>query len=129
MPPEATDMIVVLKPQSEWKTKKSYDELADEISEKLETIPGVFFEKPTYPDAFNELMTGIRQDVAVKIFGENLDSFAVYADKGRQSDSDSSRSYRSSDRKSKRPATDQCTIRPYTYGQLRTPAFRMSTMS
>ena len=40
MPPEATDMIVVLKPQSEWKTKKSYDELADEISEKLETIPG-----------------------------------------------------------------------------------------
>lgn len=38
-------MIVVLKPQSEWKTKKSYDELADEISEKLETIPGVFFEK------------------------------------------------------------------------------------
>jgi cobalt-zinc-cadmium resistance protein CzcA len=33
MPPEATDMIVVLKPQSEWKTKKSYNELADEISE------------------------------------------------------------------------------------------------
>lgn len=30
---------------------------------------------------FNELMTGIRQDVAVKIFGENLDSLAVYADK------------------------------------------------
>jgi cobalt-zinc-cadmium resistance protein CzcA len=45
MPPEATDMIVVLKPQDEWKTKKSYEQLADEISEKLETIPGVFFEK------------------------------------------------------------------------------------
>jgi cobalt-zinc-cadmium resistance protein CzcA len=45
MPPEATDMIVVLKPQSEWKTKKSYNELADEISEKLETIPGVFLRK------------------------------------------------------------------------------------
>jgi cobalt-zinc-cadmium resistance protein CzcA len=42
MPPEATDMIVVLKPQSEWKTKKSYNELADEISEKLETIPEYF---------------------------------------------------------------------------------------
>lgn len=40
MPPEATDMIIVLKPQKEWKTKKSYDELADEISEKLENIPG-----------------------------------------------------------------------------------------
>ncbi|WP_407481096.1 CusA/CzcA family heavy metal efflux RND transporter [Elizabethkingia meningoseptica] len=82
MPPEATDLIVVLKPQSEWKTKKSYDELAGEISEKLESIPGVFFEKnQPIQMRFNELMTGIRQDVAVKIFGENLDSLAVYADK------------------------------------------------
>ncbi|MDE5491396.1 CusA/CzcA family heavy metal efflux RND transporter [Elizabethkingia meningoseptica] len=82
MPPEATDLIVVLKPQSEWKTKKSYDELASEISEKLESIPGVFFEKnQPIQMRFNELMTGIRQDVAVKIFGENLDSLAVYADK------------------------------------------------
>lgn len=82
MPPEATDMIVVLKPQSEWKTKKSYTELADEISEKLEAIPGVFFEKnQPIQMRFNELMTGIRQDVAVKIFGENLDSLSIYADR------------------------------------------------
>ncbi|MGO4708344.1 CusA/CzcA family heavy metal efflux RND transporter [Chryseobacterium sp. 2TAF14] len=82
MPPEATDMIIVLKPQKEWKTKKSYDELADEISEKLENIPGVFFEKnQPIQMRFNELMTGIRQDVAVKIFGENLDSLAMYANK------------------------------------------------
>jgi cobalt-zinc-cadmium resistance protein CzcA len=60
MPPEATDMIVVLKPQDEWKTKKSYEQLADEISEKLETIPGVF-EKNQIQMRFNELMTGIRQ--------------------------------------------------------------------
>lgn len=82
MPPEATDMMVILKPQSEWKTSKSYDELADEISEKLEAIPGVFFEKnQPIQMRFNELMTGIRQDVAVKIFGENLDSLAIYAEK------------------------------------------------
>jgi len=82
MPPEATDMMVILKPQSEWKTKKSYEELANEISEKLEVIPGVFFEKnQPIQMRFNELMTGIRQDVAVKIFGENLDSLAIYADK------------------------------------------------
>ncbi|WP_312422475.1 CusA/CzcA family heavy metal efflux RND transporter [Epilithonimonas sp.] len=82
MPQEATDLIVVLKPQDEWKTKKSYEELADEISEKLEVIPGVFFEKnQPIQMRFNELMTGIRQDVAVKIFGENLDSLAIYADK------------------------------------------------
>ncbi|WP_415324908.1 CusA/CzcA family heavy metal efflux RND transporter [Chryseobacterium sp. MMS23-Vi53] len=82
MPPEASDLIVVLNPQNEWKTKKSYEELADEISEKLETIPGVFFEKnQPIQMRFNELMTGIRQDVAVKIFGENLDSLGIYADK------------------------------------------------
>ncbi len=81
MPPEATDLIIVLKPQDEWKSKKSYDEMADEISEKLELIPGVFFEKnQPIQMRFNELMTGIRQDVAVKIFGENLDSLAIYAD-------------------------------------------------
>ncbi|MDF2932057.1 MAG: CusA/CzcA family heavy metal efflux transporter [Chryseobacterium sp.] len=82
MPPEASDLIIVLKPQKDWKAKKSYDELADEISEKLELLPGVFFEKnQPIQMRFNELMTGIRQDVAVKIFGENLDSLAVYADK------------------------------------------------
>jgi len=82
MPPEATDMMVILKPQEEWKSDKTYDELADEISEKLEAIPGVFFEKnQPIQMRFNELMTGIRQDVAVKIFGENLDSLAIYADK------------------------------------------------
>ncbi|KQT18623.1 acriflavine resistance protein B [Chryseobacterium sp. Leaf404] len=82
MPPEASDLVVVLKPQKDWKNKKSYEELADEISEKLENIPGVFFEKnQPIQMRFNELMTGIRQDVAVKIFGENLDSLAIYAEK------------------------------------------------
>ena len=82
MPPEATDLIIVLKPQKDWKSNKSYTELADEITEKLEIIPGVFFEKnQPIQMRFNELMTGIRQDVAVKIFGENMDSLSVYADK------------------------------------------------
>lgn len=85
MPPEASDLIVVLKPQQEWKSKKSYEELADEMIEKLEVIPGVFFEKnQPIQMRFNELMTGIRQDVAVKIFGENLDSLSVYADQTRK---------------------------------------------
>ncbi len=80
MPPEATDLMVVLKPQKEWTSGKSYNELADAMMEKLEVIPGVFFEKnQPIQMRFNELMTGIRQDVAVKIFGENLDSLLVYA--------------------------------------------------
>ena len=80
MPPEATDLMVVLKPQDEWKSKRSYTELANAIMEKLEVIPGVFFEKnQPIQMRFNELMTGIRQDVAIKIFGENIDTLASYA--------------------------------------------------
>ncbi|MCB0516586.1 MAG: CusA/CzcA family heavy metal efflux RND transporter [Bacteroidetes bacterium] len=82
MPPEATDMMIILKPQNEWKNDKSYNELADEIMEKLEAIPGIFFEKnQPIQMRFNELMTGIRQDVAVKIFGENMDTLSSYANK------------------------------------------------
>jgi len=80
MPPEATDLMVVLKPEKEWKSGRTYNELADAIMEKLEVIPGVFFEKnQPIQMRFNELMTGVRQDVAVKIFGENIDTLAGYA--------------------------------------------------
>jgi cobalt-zinc-cadmium resistance protein CzcA len=82
MPPEATDIMIILKPQSEWKRDISYDELAEEFEERLNTIPGVFFEKnQPIQMRFNELMTGIRQDVAVKIFGENMDTLLNYANK------------------------------------------------
>ncbi len=82
MPPEASDLIIVLKPLKEWKSGRSYEELANAINEKLEAIPGVFFEKnQPIQMRFNELMTGIRQDVAVKIFGENMDSLSIYAEK------------------------------------------------
>lgn len=80
MPPEATDMVIVLKPQKEWKRNITYDALADEFMEKLSVMPGVFFEKSQpIQMRFNELMTGIRQDVAVKIYGENLDTLLAYA--------------------------------------------------
>ena len=82
MPPEATDIMIILKPQSEWKRDISYDELAEEFEERLNAIPGVFFEKnQPIQMRFNELMTGIRQDVAVKIFGENMDTLLNYANK------------------------------------------------
>ena len=82
MPPEATDMMIILKPQSEWKREVSYDELAEEFEGKLSQIPGVFFEKnQPIQMRFNELMTGIRQDVAVKIFGENMDTLLSHANK------------------------------------------------
>ncbi|WP_291104249.1 MULTISPECIES: CusA/CzcA family heavy metal efflux RND transporter [unclassified Flavobacterium] len=82
MPPGATDMMIILNPQDEWKSGRTYDELGDALEEKLSVIPGVFVEKSQpIQMRFNELMTGIKQDVAIKIFGENLDSLSVYAKK------------------------------------------------
>ncbi len=80
MPPEATDLIVVLKDKKEWTTTQDYNELARMMIEKLEAIPGVFFEaNQPIQMRFNELMTGVRQDVAIKVFGENLDTLAAIA--------------------------------------------------
>ena len=82
MPPEATDLIITLKPKSEWTTSKDYNQLAAMMMEKLEVIPGVFFEaSQPIQMRFNELMTGVRQDVAIKIFGENIDTLAAIAPK------------------------------------------------
>lgn len=77
MPIEATDMMIILKDKSEWKSAKSFDELTEKMSKTLEAIPGVTFGFQ-YPVQmrFNELMTGARQDVVCKIFGENLDTLA-----------------------------------------------------
>lgn len=82
MPPEASDLMVIMKPKKEWTTTKDFYALSDMMRDKLSTIPGVIAE-PSQPIQmrFNELMTGIRQDVAIKIFGENLDSLVAYADK------------------------------------------------
>lgn len=82
MPPEASDLIIKLKPKGQWKTTQDYNELAAIMLEKLEVIPGVFFEaSQPIQMRFNELMTGVRQDVAIKIFGENIDTLAAIAPK------------------------------------------------
>jgi heavy metal efflux system protein len=82
MPMQASDLMVILKDKDEWQTDLDFYELADAMKEKLEAIPGVIAE-PSQPIQmrFNELMTGIRQDVAIKIFGENIDTLANYANK------------------------------------------------
>lgn len=82
MPPEATDLVIVLKPKKEWPKKKNYYELAGQILKELEVIPGVFFEyNQPIQMRFNELMTGVRQDIAIKVFGENIDTLAMLAPK------------------------------------------------
>lgn len=71
---EESDIIITLKPAGEWTTAKTKDGLADKFKEALSVIPGVDFEF-TQPIEmrFNELITGTRADLAIKIFGEDLD--------------------------------------------------------
>lgn len=82
MPVEASDMMVILKDKSEWTSAKTFDELANKMSKALEDVPGVTagFQYPVQM-RFNELMTGARQDVVCKIFGEDLDTLAAYSKK------------------------------------------------
>lgn len=82
MPMEAGDMMVILKDKSEWTSAKSFKELSAKMTKALEDVPGITvgFQFPVQM-RFNELMTGARQDVVCKIFGENLDTLALYAEK------------------------------------------------
>jgi cobalt-zinc-cadmium resistance protein CzcA len=82
MPMEASDMMVILKDKKEWTSAKTFNELAAKMGTALEDVPGITtgFQFPVQM-RFNELMTGARQDVVLKIFGENLDTLAVTANK------------------------------------------------
>ncbi|MBT8281457.1 MAG: CusA/CzcA family heavy metal efflux RND transporter, partial [Muriicola sp.] len=79
---EESDVIIILHPISTWKVAKSKDELADKFKEALSIIPGMQIEF-TQPIEmrFNELITGVRADIAIKIFGEDLD---ILTKKGEQ---------------------------------------------
>lgn len=82
MPIENADLLVVLKDKDEWTSATSRDELAEKMAAKLnEEMPGVWFgfQQPIQM-RFNELMTGARQDVVLKIYGEDLQLLAGYAD-------------------------------------------------
>ena len=82
MPMDIADMFIMLKPESEWVSATSKEELIDKIKDKLAFIPGVNYEfSQPLELRFNELMTGVRQDVAIKLFGDDLDLLAMYAQK------------------------------------------------
>lgn len=82
MPIENGDLLIVLKDRKEWTSAESREELADKMAAKLEqAMPGVLygFQQPIQM-RFNELMTGARQDVVIKIYGEDIDKLVEYAD-------------------------------------------------
>jgi cobalt-zinc-cadmium resistance protein CzcA len=70
---EEIDMIIKLHPKSEWTSAETKEELAEQFKEALSIIPGIEYEF-TQPIEmrFNELITGVRADIAIKIFGEDL---------------------------------------------------------
>ncbi len=80
MPMEAADMMVILKDKEKWTSAKNFNDLEEKMSEALADIPGITygFQYPVQM-RFNELMTGARQDVVCKIFGEDLDTLTQYA--------------------------------------------------
>ncbi|CCG54509.1 Probable multidrug resistance protein. AcrB/AcrD/AcrF family protein [Flavobacterium indicum GPTSA100-9 = DSM 17447] len=82
MPMEAADMMVILKDKKEWTSAETFNELSDKMSEALQEVPGITvgFQYPVQM-RFNELMTGARQDVVCKIYGEDLDTLSKYANK------------------------------------------------
>ena len=74
MPMERADIMVALKPKAEWTSAKTTPELMEKMEETLKTIPGLEAEiSQPIQMRNNELLTGIKQDVAIKIFGDDLD--------------------------------------------------------
>lgn len=71
---EESDVIITLIPKSEWTSAESKDELAEKFKEALSVLPGIEYEF-TQPIEmrFNELITGVRADLAIKVFGQDLD--------------------------------------------------------
>lgn len=81
MPMEAADMILILKDKSEWTSASTKEELISKMEEALDEIPGATteFSQPVQM-RMNELMTGVRSDVAIKIFGEDTDRLVSAGD-------------------------------------------------
>lgn len=74
---EESDIIITLKPKNEWVSANSKDDLANQFKESLSIIPGLELEF-TQPIEmrFNELITGVRADIAIKVFGEDLETLS-----------------------------------------------------
>tara|TARA_Y100000034_G_scaffold136654_1_gene214523 strand:+ start:93803 stop:96928 length:3126 start_codon:yes stop_codon:yes gene_type:complete len=79
---EESDVIIRLKPKDEWVNASSKNELAAKFEEALAVIPDIELEF-TQPIEmrFNELITGVRADIAIKVFGEDLNTLASLAER------------------------------------------------
>jgi cobalt-zinc-cadmium resistance protein CzcA len=74
MPPSVADVYVMMKPRSEWPSRRSKAEVVAGIEKELRKLPGNNYEfiQPIQM-RFNELIAGVRSDVAVKVFGDDME--------------------------------------------------------
>lgn len=82
MPPSVADTFIMIKPRKEWPNpKKTKQELVQEMEHALQQIPGNNYEF-TQPIQmrFNELISGVRSDIAVKVFGDDMSTLLKTAD-------------------------------------------------
>ena len=82
MGPEQTDLMIMLHPEAEWKTGRTKEQLVEVIKKDLSAIPGVrlSFSQPIALRV-NELISGVKSDLAVKLFGPDLDVLKPQADR------------------------------------------------
>jgi cobalt-zinc-cadmium resistance protein CzcA len=77
-PMETGDYIITLKPKDEWTSAETREELVEKMEEALIPLAGVKFEfQQPIQMRFNELLSGSRQDIAIKIFGDDLNVLAA----------------------------------------------------
>ena len=81
MPMDFADCFVILKPKEEWVSAETKEELIEKMKKVIEQVPGVAYEfSQPIEMRFNELISGVREDIAVKLFGEDLDVLAAKAE-------------------------------------------------
>ncbi len=81
MPPSVADVFAIIKPRKQWPDPgRSKSDFIDELEEKMNAVPGSKYEiiQPIEM-RFNELIAGVRSDVAVKVFGDDLDALLSIA--------------------------------------------------
>ena len=80
-PMETGDYIITLKDKSEWTSAKTREELVEKMEEKLVVLAGVKFEfQQPIQMRFNELLSGSKQDIAIKLFGDDLTTLSEKAE-------------------------------------------------
>jgi cobalt-zinc-cadmium resistance protein CzcA len=82
MGPNVSDTYLMLKPRDQWTRASTQEELASAISKELKNVPGQNYEfSQPIELRFNELISGVRSDVAVKVFGDDLDAMLAHANR------------------------------------------------